>query len=346
MKAENERPLVSVVVPCRNEAAHLGPLIDSILATSHPLDRLEIVFVDGMSTDGTRKILDDTARGHAFIRVLDNPAMITPTAMNLGIRATRGEIIVRIDAHAEYPRDYIPRCVALLKSEPAIGNAGGRAMTVPNGEGPWARAVAFVTAHRLGVGDSAFRTSRRAGPVDTVPCGTFRRRVLEEVGLFDERLTRNQDNELNSRIIRAGYTIAFDPAIHIRYRNQPSLRGLARQAYHTGKWNVYTLLLHPYTWKPRRFVPLAFVSYLATLVLAAALRAPGRGWLAAPLALYLGLVAACSARSGAAGGAARVAATFVSYHLSYGAGSLAGILRILLGRWRAELGRPLTKRGG
>ena len=145
--------------------------------------------------------------------------------------------------------------------------------------------MAFVTAHRFGVGDSAFRTGRRPGLVDTVPCGTFHRALFKEVGLFDERLTRNQDNELNARILQAGYRIAFDPGISIHYRNQPDLKGRVRQAYFTGMWNVYTLLLHPYTWKWRRFVPMAFVSYLAILASAAALRAPGAAYMALPLGL-------------------------------------------------------------
>ena len=342
--AKTKDPLVAVVIPCRNEAPFIRPLLDSLLRSTHPRERLEVVFVDGMSTDGTRDILADAAREHSFIRILDNPRMIAPTAMNLGIRATRGEIVVRIDVHSEYPADYIPRCVGLLQSGPNIGNAGGRAVPLPNGGSPWARSVAFVTAHRFGVGDSAFRTARRPGPVDTVPCGTFRRSLFKEVGLFDERLTRNQDNELNSRILLAGYRIAFDPSIYIHYRNQPDLRGLVRQAYFTGMWNVYTLRLHPYTWKWRRFVPAAFVSYLALLAAAAAFRAPAAAYLALPLGLYAALTAACSLGSGAtAGGRLRVAATFVSYHLSYGAGSLAGVANVMTGRWRAALGRPLSR---
>jgi glycosyltransferase involved in cell wall biosynthesis len=337
-------PFVAVVIPCRNEAPFIRPVIASLLLSSHPRDRLEVVFVDGMSTDGTRAILEDAAREHAFIRVLDNPLMITPVAMNLGIKSARGEIIVRLDAHAEYPRDYIPRCVRLLQSGSRVGSAGGRIVPLPNGESPWARAVAFVTAHRFGVGGAAFRTGARPGLVDTVPYGTFRRTVLHEVGLYDERLTRNQDNELNARLQRAGYTIAFDPSIQIRYRNQASLKGLLRQAFFTSMWNVYTLCLHPYTWKWRRFVPTVFVAYLAVLAAAAALRMRGAAYLALPLGLYAVLVAACSLGGGETeGGRLRVAATFVSYHLSYGVGSLVGIGKILTGRWRADLGRPLNK---
>ena len=336
---------VAVVIPCRNEAPFIRPMIASLLASSHPRDNLEVVFVDGMSTDGTRAILEEASREYPFIRVVDNPRLSTPVAMNLGIRATRAEIIVRLDAHSEYPRDYISSCVRLLLSSgPKVGGAGGRIVPLPNGGGPWARAVAFVTAHRFGVGNARFRTSWRPGLVDTVPGGTFLRAVLLEVGLYDERLTRNQDNELTARLQKAGYAIAFDPSIHIYYRNQASLAGLARQAFLNSLWNIYTLTLHPYTWKWRRFVPMGFVVYLAALAAAGSLRAPGIALAALPLGLYAALLAVFSIEGGREGGGLpRVAATFLSYHLSYGVGSLVGVASVLTGRWRADLGRPVVK---
>lgn len=338
-------PFVTIVIPCRNEAPFIRRVVDSVLSSSYPRGRLEVIFVDGMSADGTREILAEAAREHSFIRTLDNPSFTTPVALNLGIRAARGEIIVRMDAHAEYGADYIPRCVGLLlRSGPKAGNVGGRSVPVPNGEGPWARAVAFVTAHRFGVGNSAFRTSDRPGLVDTVALGTFPRAVLERVGAFDARLTRNQDNELNARLLKAGYTIVYDPTIRIRYRNQANLKGLVRQAYFTGMWNVYTLSLHSYTWRWRRFIPACFVSYLALFAAVAGARARGTPVAALPLALYAVLVAAFSLGGGEpAGGPLPVAATFVSYHVSYGVGTLRGISNVLTGRWRDDLGRPLIK---
>jgi glycosyltransferase involved in cell wall biosynthesis len=333
-------PSVAVVIPCRNEAPFIRPVIDALLSSSYPREKLEVIFVDGMSTDGTRAILADAARRHALIRVLDNPQLTTPVAMNLGIKAARAEVIVRMDAHAEYAPDYILRCVRLLlKSGPRAGNAGGRSIPLPEGDGPWARAVAFVLAHRFGTGGTACRTSPHPGEVDTVPFGTFSRAVLDEVGLYDERLTRNQDIELNARLQKAGYAIVYDPSIHIGYRR----KGLVRQAFFTGMWNIYTLSLHSYTWIWRHFVPMCFVAYLAVLAAAASLHAPWTGVAALPLGLYAVLVASFSLGSrGAAGGRLRVAATFVSYHLSYGVGSLFGIANLLTGRWRSYLGQPLT----
>jgi GT2 family glycosyltransferase len=334
---------VTVVVPCRNEARHIGRVIDSVLRSRYPRERLEALFVDGMSTDGTRRILAEAAARHPFIRVLDNPRLIAPAALNEGIRRARGEIIVRFDGHSLYPSDYIPRCVDLLRRTPGAALAGGPVVTVPDGRRPWARAVAVVTRHPLGVGASRFRIGTdRARFVDTLPCGAYDRRALEAVGLFDERLTRNQDNELTSRLRRAGYTIAMDPGVRFRYFNQGTLRGLARQGFHTGRWNVYTALLHPYTFKPRHFAPGAFVAYLASLAAAAALLGARAAPAALPLALYAGLVAAVSAAAGPAGGGRlRVAATVVSYHLSYGLGTHLGVADAVTGRWRGRLGRPL-----
>lgn len=331
-----DEPFVSVIVPCRNEAPHIRRFIESLLRNEYPRERLEVKFVDGLSTDGTREILQEAARLNPFIQVIDNPRMIVPAGMNLAIRQARGSVIVRMDVHAEYPKDYIARCLRLLR-ETRAGNAGGRVVTVPNGDGPWARAVAFVTAHRFGVGNSAWRTGDKPGFVDTVPNGAFSREVLEKVGLFDERLTRGQDHELNARIRRSGYRIAFDPNIRIRYFNQGSLSGLLRQGFYTSMWNLYNLSLHPYTWRWRRFVPAAFLGYLALL--------PWAGTAAAclPLCAYVLLVAWFSRRARGSGGALRAAAAFAAYHVCYGAGTYFGAANLLTGRWRAYMGQPLKR---
>lgn len=337
-------PFVSIVVPCRNEAAHIAGMIDSVLKNEHPCDRLEVLFVDGMSRDGTRDILKEAARRHPFIRILDNPRLTAPAAMNIGIKNARGDVIMRMDAHNEYPANYISRCVELLQATGA-GCAGGRIVVVPNGNDGWARAIATVTGHVFGVGNSTFRVGTRPGFVDTVANAAYARGVFRDVGLFDERLTRNQDNEHCARMVHKGYKIAFDPSLRIIYRNQSTVAGLTHQAFYTGMWNAYTLVLHPYSWKTRRFVPAVFALYLAGL--AAFLALTGRpDWraavAAAPLGLYGGLVAALSASARSAGGGAlRVAVTMVVYHLAYGIGTYFGVANLLTGRWRAHLGRPL-----
>lgn len=332
---------VSVIIPCRNERDYIGRCLDTLLAWKLPKGGIEILAVDGMSTDGTRDILAKYEAADDRIRVLDNPGRIVPTALNIGIARSRGEFIVRIDAHAEYPSDYLLRCLDLLHSAGAV-NAGGRVVTIPNGEGPWARAVASVTSHPFGVGGSAFRTAETPGFVDTVPFGTFRRSLFDKLGGFDERLTRNQDNEFNSRIIHSGGRIAFDPGIRVIYKNQASLRGLVRQAYHTGMWNVYTLRLHPHTFALRRFIPAGFVAFLACTPFATLVRGWGQGAF-----LIVGLyVLACLIASGRGRrfGAPdmKTAATFACYHASYGLGEWVGLWNLITNRWLAQLGQPLA----
>jgi GT2 family glycosyltransferase len=192
------------------------------------------------------------------------------------------------------------------------------------------------------MGGAAYKASLKPGLVDTVALGTFRREVLERVGLYDERLTRNQDNELHARMKKLGYKVVYDPRIVMYYRNKATLDALLRHGYRTAKWNIYTLALHPYTWKARRFVPMAFVGYLAGLAAAALLRPAWARAAAPPLALYALLTAIFSLRGGRSlAERGRIAATFVTYHLAYGLGPFVGIMDLMTGRWRERLGRPL-----
>lgn len=336
----NEYPFVSIVIPCRNEAAHIAQCLDSVLSFDYPKEKQEVLVVDGESDDYTPLILDEYHREHPFIKVLRNPARIIPVAVNTGIKAAIGEFVVRLDAHSTYPKDYVSRCVKLLLDTGA-GNAGGRFVNVANGKGVWAEPVRLVTGHVFGVGNGAFRTGTQPGFVDTVPYGTFRRRIFDEVGFFDERLTRSEDNEFNDRLRRAGYKIAFDPGIEIYYRNQPSLRGLVKQAFYTGMWNVYALVLYPYTYKWRRFVPAVFVLYLFFLPYVCLADHPCVLW-AFPALLYL-VINICVSLVLSDGIALlwRIPIAFFSYHLLYGSGTIIGFIHVLTGKWKTHLGRPL-----
>lgn len=335
-------PKVSVIIPCRNEGTHIAACLDSVFGFDFPEESFEVLVIDGMSTDSTREILRRYCCARHPIKLLDNPGEIVPTAMNIGIKNARGNYIVRLDAHSEYPKSYVKDCLALLERTQSA-NAGGRFVVVPNGEGAWALPVSVVTAHRFGVGSGAFRVGSEPGFVDTVPFGAFRKEIFEKVGLFDERLTRNQDNEFNDRLRRAGYKIAFDPAIKIFYKNQATLAGLLHQAYYTGMWNIYTLVLHLYTFKWRRFVPAVFVAYLLSLP-AIAPFAPWGGYYLLPAVLYLvlNLTISLGAEQSVAA-RARIAATFFSYHLAYGLGTWLGVINVITGRWRDHLGKPLRK---
>jgi cellulose synthase/poly-beta-1,6-N-acetylglucosamine synthase-like glycosyltransferase len=319
---------VSVIIPCRNERSHIGRCLESELQTSHPIDALEILVVDGMSTDGTREIVADFSRRHSAVRLIENTARITPIAMNLGIKASSGALIVRLDAHSEYPPNYIAGCVEWLRQTGA-DVVGGAIETVPNGDGVVSRAVALVTSHRFGVGNSSFRTATLGGYVDTVPFGMYRRDVFERVGLFDERLVRNQDNELSSRIVKAGGRIYLVPDLRVRYFNQSTIRGLLRQAFTTGSWNVVTVRINRSAFRWRHFAPMVFFTGLVGLALGGLRYAPA-AWVAA--VVFGGYLLAAAIASADIGWRARFAwawllpPIFMSYHMAYAAGTWAGLL--------------------
>src|SRR6266480_5849379 len=188
-------PLVSVVVPCRNEERYIAACLDSILASDYPRDRLEVLVVDGLSDDRTREILGRYTARHPSIRRLDNPQRITPTALNVGIRAAEGDVVMRMDAHVLYPSTYVSQLVAALE-ETGADCVGGVIETLPADESATARAIALGLSHPLGVGNSYFRIgSRERRWADAVSFGCYRRDVFNRIGLFDEELLRDQDDE-------------------------------------------------------------------------------------------------------------------------------------------------------
>lgn len=328
------RPLLSVIVPARNEARFIEPCLRSIFAAEPVPGGLEILVVDGMSTDGTRDVLQDWSR-HGRLRMLDNPSRVVPSAMNIGIRAAKGRWIARLDAHAVYPADYFVRCLrAAEKSE--ADNVGGAIETVCRDDTFEGRVVQALTTHRFGVGNSAFRVGAQEGEADTVVFGCYRREVFDRIGLYDERLVRNQDYELNRRLRKAGGRIWFDPGICARYYNQSSFAGLLRQAFGTGQWNPWMWYIAPYAFAWRHAIPAAFVAALLAGGFITLL-APGWGLVLLSLLLcpyfFVALIASAqqSRRYGAALLPVLPGAFFV-YHVAYGIGAIIGICRLALGR--------------
>ena len=202
---------VSVVVPCRNEIRHIRAFLDSVLRQELGRIEMEVLIADGMSDDGTRLVLDEFERRFAAIRVLDNPEKIVSTALNRAIREARGEIIIRMDAHTTYAPDYVRSCVEVLH-ETNADNVGGPALTRADGYIAQAIALAFHTP--FASGGAKFRDPRYEGPVDTVTYGCWRKSTLERIGLFDEKLVRGQDYELNVRILSCGGTVWQSPKNH------------------------------------------------------------------------------------------------------------------------------------
>jgi glycosyltransferase involved in cell wall biosynthesis len=334
----SQRPTISIVLPCRNEERYIGACLESILSTTYPLDRIELLVVDGVSEDRTRDIVADFARRHSAIRLLENRRRITPAALNTGIRAATGEIIMRMDAHVVYPVNYIPRLVEALLSSDA-DNVGGIIVTLPADRSTMARAIAVGLSHPFGVGNAYFRIGVGAPRwVDSVPFGCFRREVFDRIGLFDEDLIRNQDDEFNLRLIKYGGRILLLPDVVSYYFARRSLSDLTRMYYQYGYYKPLVAKKVDGVMTVRQLVPGIFVLTLASTTLLApilpllpvALAVAG-AYVATLLGCTIGAVRRHGWRCALA-----LLAVFPAVHFSYGFGSLRGAIDFLLQRRRTR----------
>lgn len=313
-------PLVSVVIPARGSAMTLETAVSSALHQAVP-DGLEVVVAVGPSDDGTEEVAALLAGSDARVRVVANPAGVTPAALNQAIAASTGEVVVRLDAHARLEPGYIATAIEVLR-ETGAANVGGTQR--PVADRGFARAVAAAMRSPAGAGGAAYRTGTEAADVETVYLGVFRREALEAVGGFDERLVRNQDYELNHRLRRAGGRVRFDPRLAVDYHPRGTVRALARQYHDYGAWKRFVLREHPDSVKLRQLVAPALV--VAFLVTALVGLLAGRWWPVGALggAYVLGLLVAGvhAARSATLGPATALA--LGTMHLAWGTGFLVG----------------------
>lgn len=325
-------PLVSVIMPVRNEAAYIERSLGAVLAQDYPADRLEILVVDGLSTDGTREYIAAAQKERPNLRLLDNPRGIVPPGLNIGIAQAQGDIIVRVDGHCEIAPDYVRRCVEHLLAD-GVEAVGGPIETV--GETDEAQAIALAMSSWFGVGGSAFRTvNDRPMLVETVAFPAYERETLRRLGPFDEELVRNQDDEYNYRLLKSGGRILLSPDIRSRYYSRSSLRKLWRQYYQYGFWKVRVMQKHPRQMRWRQFVPPAFVAALLGSSAFAVFLRQFRYLLAFILVLYATANLGASLSLGRAHGLRHVPRLLLIHpilHLSYGLGFLAG-LRHFAGR--------------
>ena len=332
-------PFVSVAIPMRNEAASIGALLASVLAQDYPAEQLEILVVDGDSDDESAAAVERVAARDARVRLLHNPQRIVPSALNIAIRAARGTVIARVDGHTRLAPDYLRVGVETLVRSGA-DNVGGRMDAV--GGGWFGDAVADATASPAGVG-SYFHFGTEEREVDTVYLGMWPRAVFERVGLFDEELVRNQDDEFNYRLRKLGGRIVLNPAMRSWYQNRQDVVHLVRQYYQYGQWKVRVLQKHPAQMSWRHFVPPAFVAGMALLAVVGPEWAPAAWALRAVGSLYLLLVLAAALRQSARRGATGVLATALALscvHVAWGAGFLSGLIKFA-DRWRKpEQGPP------
>ena len=252
--------MISVICPIYNEEAYIASFIDSILQQDYPQKDMEILLVDGMSADGTRNIIRGYMSQYPQIKLVVNPHKTVPYAMNEGILQAKGDIVIRLDAHAEYPRNYFSELVSQLNTLKGAENVGGVCLTLPCDDTSRSIAIAECLSNKFGMGNSYFRVgSHEVMRVDTVPFGCFRRSLFDRIGMYDLELVRNQDDELNGRIIKHGGKIYLLPQLEIKYFARDKVKKVWKMFYQYG---LYKPLVNKKLGAPatlRQFVPLLFV---------------------------------------------------------------------------------------
>jgi len=311
--------LVSVIIPCRNEEKYIGRCLDSIIGQDYPKEKLEVLVMDGMSEDRTREIIKNFQFSNSDfqIKLIDNPQKFTPFGLNIGIKNSKGEVIIRMDSHAAYQKDYISKCLSYLEKYKA-DNVGGIIKTIPAEDTLIARAIAVCLSHFFGVGNSYFRTgSKKPKWVDTVFGGCYRKEVFDKMGLFNENLIRSQDMEFNLRLKRKGGKILLAPDIVSYYYPKSKLGEFFIHNFKDGFWGVFPLkfVKMPLSW--RHYIPLFFVLTLPISI-----------WPYLLINLYFSSKVAIKEKE--FGFLFALPIVFAVRHFGYGLGSLWGLIKLIL----------------
>lgn len=322
---------VSIVIPCRNEEKYIGQCLDSMVKQSYGIENIEIFVVDGCSEDNTIHIIKEFEKIYNSIRLINNPKRVAPYAMNLGVRAATGEIIIIFGAHAYMEKEYVEKCVENLKDE-SIVCVGGKIVNISENE--TADVISMAMASPFGVGNALFRYSDTKQLVDTVAFGAYKKAIFEKIGLFDEEFVRNQDDELNFRVTKSGGLILLSPDIISHYYTRGSFSKLWRQYYQYGFWKVRVIQKHKRPASIRHLIPMFFV---AGTILGTAVGIIFRPILYATvvaLALYLLGAAYFGLKASKQNNTKllKIIWTFLILHCSYGLGFLEGIISFYINK--------------
>lgn len=250
---------VAVIIPTLNEEKFIARCLDSVIEQSYPFRDMDVMVVDGGSNDRTREIVEEYGRKYINIRFIHNPGRIQSIAFNIGVENSDAPYIVRLDAHALYKPYYIEGCIKGLEGDSKRGNVGGQWDIQPQNDSLWAITNAILNYSKFGIGGASYRIGAKAGDVDTVPFGSFPRTMIEKIGGMRDDLPRGEDNEFNSRIKRAGYSIYFDPAIECIYYARPTLKASCRQMYANGESIGHLFYVDRDSIGLRHMIPLIFV---------------------------------------------------------------------------------------
>lgn len=321
---ESSKRFVSIVIPCRNEENYIEKCIDSMAKQSYGIENIEVLVVDGMSTDNTQEIIKAYSENVPNIKLVINEKKVAPVAMNLGIKKAKGDIIIIFGAHAYMDKDYVKNSVEKLKDD-NVAVVGGKIINIS--ETPLAEAISYSMSSPFGVGNALFRYSDKEEFVDTVAFGAYKREVFDTIGLFDEEFVRNQDDELNFRVSKAGFKMLLSPSIESHYYTRGSLGKLWKQYYQYGFWKVRVIQKHKRPPAIRHLIPVMFVSGVVLGTIASIFSTILRYAFLSVLGLYVILagVYAFKACNKKYKYVPKIMLCFLILHLSYGLGFLEGI---------------------
>jgi GT2 family glycosyltransferase len=333
MSPRNPNSPASVILPVLNEAVYIERCVRSLVENTYPSDKVEVLVIDGGSTDATREIVSRLNTQYPNVNLLNNPGRILAPGINIGIRSARGDVLIRMDGHAEVPPDFIAQNIAVLAEHPEAWCVGGPIESVS--ETYVGRGIAAAMMCPVGVGNAKYRLGNHEGPVDTILFGAYRKEVFEKIGLIDESLPRTEDDDLHFRIREAGGIFFLSPRIRSKYYVRPSLTKLWRQYYQYGYWRIATIRKHHRPTTLRQLIPLFFVLAWIGAFIADCLLYPSC-WSLCTLAALYSLVllagAAYVALHQGLGAALPSLVVFPVLHFAYGIGSLVGIWRFVIRR--------------
>ena len=321
---------VAIVIPALNEEKFIARCLDSVINQSFPFEKMDVMVVDGGSVDKTQEIVNGYHEKYGNIRLINNPRKIQSIAFNIGVKESPAPYIVRLDAHAFYKPYYIEGCLKGLQEDPTRGNVGGQWDIQPQNNSLWATTNAILNYSKFGIGGATYRVGAKAGNVDTVPFGSFPRKMIEEVGGMREDLPRGEDNEYNSRIKKAGYSIYFDPRIECIYYARPTLMASCKQMFANGESIGHLFFVDRESIGLRHLIPLLFVLGIVVGIIASIIFRPLFYLYIAGLTLYFLCDFVASIIAGAKHGWKYCLPLFVLFfcvHISYGVGTIKGIMK-------------------
>lgn len=321
-------PVVTVVIPCRNEAKAIEDTLRAVFLQDWPQDKLQVCVVDGLSDDGTVNILQVLQKEFPALTLIENPRQVTPVAMNLGLKAAQGEFYWLLGARQKPAPNYLKTCYHLLQADSDIGAVGGLTQHVY--DSPAGECIARAMMSPFGVGPGNWRTLTTETDVDSVTAPLYRTSLLKHIGGFDEVLVRNQDDELNFRVLQSGYRIVFTPKTSLEYTPRSSFKQLFKQYYQYGYWKVYVNKKHQAVTTKRQLIPAMFVLFLGVGGALAVCLKPLRILYGFILGLYVTLAFIAAFMAAPLRFSMGVMKAFGILHTAYGLGYLEGLWRFVL----------------